>query len=426
MATSGKTAWEKYFSGVEKIETSLKKDSSKYDSSTDMTIGSVKKGTKLIFINEGEYQSKALVKKDDDTFRVSFNSLAKPGSRASSRSNLKPQSFGIKEKEYSFKEIEDISLDTLSDREDLSGEVKAYLELLMLYHIDVTKVNDVNLTEAFQPLKNDINIRQAIINDFGELLGPFACLQHKLIDNATGNNITVPSTSKLWFPERPNEPLMDYGIIVGTGAKKRLLTISAKALSRTTNVVKPGDIIDLIKKKEGDQDLKRTWNRSIQYKILEILSDNSIAHGPLLAASHLVEKYPTLKKKYPGLTKEGVSDLITRGDKYDDGLWSTFFATNETIIKRPNKRGKVRRGAIRFACEKILVKECHVGGPGDMREIFADAITNEVFYVKFKIHGTGLPEWAISTGQDFREMEKVCLRTKNGYTREGDRMGVQP
>ena len=61
-----------------------------------------------------------------------------------------------------------------------------------------------------------------------------------------------------------------------------------------------------------------------------------------------------------------------------------------------------------------------------MREIFADAIAGRVFYVKFTINNVGMPEWDIATDKNFRNADKACLRTKNGYTRAGDRMGVQP
>ena len=61
-----------------------------------------------------------------------------------------------------------------------------------------------------------------------------------------------------------------------------------------------------------------------------------------------------------------------------------------------------------------------------MHEVFADAIAQKVYYVKFAISSTGLPQWAIQIDSDFRQSSNVFLRSKNGYTRASDRMGVQP
>jgi hypothetical protein len=219
---------------------------------------------------------------------------------------------------------------------------------------------------------------------------------------------------------------MDYGIYIGTGKSKKLITISAKALSKTTNVVKPGDILNLLNRTDGSINMKVKWGKSIQYKILTILNENSIANGPPLAAATLVQSSSQLKKKYPGLTMKAAQEMSGKGNNYDFKLWSTFIDHNETVKNRPSKKGKVDQNVIRYACEKILQTECHHGNSSDMKDIFADAIAGRVFYVKFTISNVGMPEWAVSTDENFRNADKVCLRTKNGYTRAGDRMGVQP
>jgi hypothetical protein len=426
MATTGKTAWDKYFTSAVEIKTALRKDSTKYDPDTLNTIGKVNAGTNLTFINEGVYQSKALVKEGKELYRVQFDKLAKPGNKASNRADLKPQAFGIKEQEYSFDQVRDIALKTLEERDDLSGEVKVYLELLLLYHSEGENITTTELSEAYTPIKTQSSTISAIINDYGELLGPFGVFAHDLMTTATNRDIIVPRNAKLWFPARPNEPLMDYGIYVGTGSSRRLLTISAKALSKTTNVVKPGDILNLLNKSEGKVNMKRKWERKIQYKILNILNDNSIAAGPPLAVAYLVDNIPAIKRKHEGVSIKAAEDMAKNGKNYDTTLWTTFTQTNTTVLNRPNKKGKIDAGVIRYACEKILQEESKGNGILSMRDIFADSIANKVFYVKFTINSSGLPDWAISTDKDFRSNSNVMLRTKNGYTRGGDRMGVQP
>ncbi len=79
-----------------------------------------------------------------------------------------------------------------------------------------------------------------------------------------------------------------------------------------------------------------------------------------------------------------------------------------------------------FACEKILVAESRNRGPLTMHEIFSDAISQKVFYVKFGLTSSGLPQWQAQTDEDFRKSQSVAIRSKNGYTRASDRVGVQP
>ena len=66
-------------------------------------------------------------------YRIKFDTMSKPGSGASGRIDLKPQAFGVKEKEYSFDDLYQTTLDTLEERTDLTGPVKAYLNLLLQY-----------------------------------------------------------------------------------------------------------------------------------------------------------------------------------------------------------------------------------------------------------------------------------------------------
>ena len=81
-----------------------------------------------------------------------------------------------------------------------------------------------------------------------------------------------------------------------------------------------------------------------------------------------------------------------------------------------------------YECEKMLQKETREGSL-EMNQLFSDAIENQVIYVKFEINKvTGLGDWDIITSDDTRKVNEhgiVSLRTKNGYTRDKDRMGIQ-
>jgi len=301
---------------------------------------------------------------------------------------------------------------------------------LLQYHAEGDAVKTTQLAEAYAAADITAQTQKAIINDFGELLGPFAVYRDGLIDYATNQKVKVPINAKSYFPSRPNEPLMDYGLYVGAGKNKKLLTVSAKALSSTTNVVKPPDILMLLERKENGSDgaILRKHKGSPQFKVLEKLATNSIKNGPILAAAEFIATKSSLQKKYPGLTIDAAENIASKGDQYDVTKFGTFFENNESIKKRPtaNSGNKPTHIEVMYACEKILTAESKNRGPLTMHEVFADAIAQKVYYVKFAISSTGLPQWAIQIDRDFRQSSNVFLRSKNGFTRASDRMGVQP
>ena len=83
MATTGAAAYRKYFSAKNTIETRMAKDSSLYmaDAPTRPD-GKIKKHEVVEYQNEGKYESKALIKYKKKLYRVSFNALMKPVSKA--------------------------------------------------------------------------------------------------------------------------------------------------------------------------------------------------------------------------------------------------------------------------------------------------------------------------------------------------------
>jgi hypothetical protein len=52
-------------------------------------------------------------------------------------------------------------------------------------------------------------------------------------------------------------------------------------------------------------------------------------------------------------------------------------------------------------------------------------VDEQVYYIKFAIDNTGIPDFDL-IGDTAEELKaKVFLRSKNGYTRASDRIGVQ-
>ena len=434
--SSGETAWTKWFSGKGDIKTSLKANSPTYktDNPQQTSGSSFNAGTPITYIDEGKYINPALVSIKGKDYRVSFNNITKPTKATTGRIDLKPQAFGVMERLYTFDDLRNTTQDNLEERADIPTLLKTYLELLLLYNSEGAikmhgAITDDELKEAYISVPDSIikNARNGIITDFGELLGPFAVYSYDLIGTATNNKFTVTRSSKMWFPSNPAEPLMDYGIYL---TNKTLLIISAKAMAATTNVVKPKDVLKLLDRSEGRINLKMKWEKSTQYKVLKALDTNTALVGPIVAAHLLIGSSRRLQNKYPGLNADAVNNFkAQKGKDIDDTLWIDFLDGGAHVV-HGNKMYDYTNdmpNLIRYACEKIITKICeqHIG-KGNFNEIFADAIKNKVFYVKFTINAQGLPDWDIQIDKDFRRMDTLCLRSKYGYGKAGDKMGVQP
>lgn len=399
MASSGVSAWTKYFQGRGDVPTTIKKDSKLYDpDETSKVIGEVQAGTKITYLSTPSYDPRALILVGDKKGRVTFNNITKPGVKASAAVSLKPQSFNVasESKRWSLREYNKNVYDAIEDRKDLKPELKSYLYCLV-EHYNGNKSRQ-ELASIFTKVKNDIPLND-INKDFGEVLGPIGIINQQMMKP---KGITFSSNARIYVPIRPNEPLMDYGI----EDRDRLYTISAKS-GKTTNTVKPGDIIDLLSKVP---EKLRYWKTTQQFKILEQLRDASIVMGPIRAVASL----------YPKLIDPKAA-ARTEKNKYDISDFINFISQNEYLSKQ--KDPTIIQ--IMYECEKMLqnlTKTAKI----DMNEIFKDAIEEKVIYVRFEVGSNGTGVWEVTMSDDIMTKGKrTFLRTKNGYTRAADRMGIQ-
>lgn len=399
-ASSGDVAWAKYFRGND-VETLMKKESQAFgaeDSSKRLTFV-VEANEKVLVYDSEQYDSKALIKRlsDGTICRVTFNNIQKPGRKSSVA--FKPQTFGIGDTKYNVEDYVDLVLSNIEERKDILPEVKNYLQALMLYYAGY---EDLNYVTKFY--SNSLPLNE-IKKDYGEVIGPVAVIKKSLLKD---KGIQIPSDNrsvKIYMPSRPNEPLMDYGIVV----KDEIFVISAKS-GTTTNVVKPQDILKLLEK---DPKKIRKHQNTEQYKILKSLADNGIVDGIILAASEM----------NGGPSKEAANDIKTKlksgyGDyKYDISLFAPFINSNSYL----KNRKKPTLNEIMYECEKIVVNASKTRL--NFTDIFKDAVENQVIYVKFEIKGK-VPDFEVIMNDDLN-VRKVTLRSKNGYARRSDRIGIQ-
>jgi hypothetical protein len=406
MASAGQSAWSKYFQGKGNIQTIMKKASSVYDAeNVNKKIADLPLGTQVTYIATKKYESKALIEfvlnRKKIKGRVTFDNIAKPNVKSSGAASLKPQAFNIGETKYSFSTYKNTVLSSINERKELSGHVRTYLDALFKYYTGMSSSTQ-SVTKVFIGASGNLPLND-INKDFGEVLGPVAILQLGLF---RGKNITISKNSaKIYVPSRPNEPLMDYALIDGDTQ----YTISAKS-GTTTNVVKPNDIISLLSK--NPKKLKK-WTSKKEFQLLQILADNIALIGPIKAVA----------KFNPNMLSEQAANSVTK-NSYDEKSFSSFFANNAYL--KLKKKPTVNE--IMYECEKILQTQTK-DGTFNMTDIFSDAIENQVIYVKFSINTrTGLADWDVITSDDIRKVKSgspVYLRSKNGYTRASDKMGIQ-
>lgn len=402
MATSGAAAWQKYFRGKGDIETRLKKDSEAFDAISKSKLSfKLLNGTEVTYLKAPAYDSKAIVRTKIKgkfvTVRVPFDNIAKPGVKSSGAASLKPQAFGVKDTiKYAPAAYYTLIKNGISERKDLDPSIKVYLNALLDHSCN--KLKDQNLSAIYSKVESDLPLND-IKKDFGEVIGPLAIYHKKLL---TDKGISVSQNMKIEVPLRPNEPLMDYSISEGT--KKYI--ISAKS-GETTNVVKPPDILMLIDK---DPAKLKKWKNTKEYKVLKVLSENSVLIGPIKAVSYMM---PTLIKESDSITEQNFKISQVAG----------FANKNEYLKSKKNPT----INEVMYECEKYI-KDASVSGDLDINGIFADAIRNAVIYVKFDVNTRGIGEWDVIVSDDIKKLKqgkKAFLRTKNGYTRAADRMGVQ-
>jgi hypothetical protein len=232
---------------------------------------------------------------------------------------------------------------------------------------------------AMRNVMKHINVSlniNTINNDFGELLGPLAIMSRKLLPIDSGS-------ATVFIPGRSNEPLLDYKITDSTKEYK----ISAKS-GEATNTLKPGDVIKLI---EDSKHYKKKWKEKPEFKVLEILNTNSWKEGPVDAAIYL--KNNGYKKNFTSIKKNEYTE---------------------------ESRQAAENALVKFSKEVM-----------DFSQIFKDATTAKVYYVKFLLEMSGAQKWQLvkNTNQKKNEAQaqkRIVFRSKNYVGRHnGDKLGFQ-
>jgi hypothetical protein len=230
-----------------------------------------------------------------------------------------------------------------------------------------------------------------IKHDFSELLGPLALAR----DNV------FPKLERIYHPSNGSERLLDYLLI----ASDREYKVSAKGGSCNSNTVSPKDVLALV---DSDPEKAARWHGTLQYDLTKALATGTCRGGPFDAARLLGGRGI--------LMFAGHSDLTT---------WEQFVPFIEPWIGNDTNRAMARdENFVRFYLEKMITH--YSKHELDVKSFFLDAVTNNVFYVKF-ILGINQGEvdmaFKLIDAQDFRG-RSIYFRSKQSCRqRAKDKMG---
>lgn len=421
-ATSGQDKYIKYFRG-DNIDTILKspKDVSHIqafaveDDKKLISNVKLKKGEPILYIDEGVYKTRPLikVKSTEKYYRVKFTDIEKPKKTGSgSAGSLKPKYFSnvinvkLNRGNYITNLINDID-----ERKDLPPELKSYLKLLT---DNVSGVNnETTLKNLYKKHSTIISTYIKNINkDFAELLGPLYLMDKNPLSKV---NVVIKKTDKIFLPETGNYPLVDFMC----GPSNNMYQFSSKIMDKVTNVVKPVDIIALIKSNETTY---KKWQNTDQFKILKILNDNTMASGSLMVGMYLKKKY---KKDYPEYEHlpDDINPTDIRSTTYTKSKFKNFIDKNPNLNKNSTSKNIIY--VLDRILENITSNKYSERKRIKFSEIFIDAIKNKVIYIMYKTNNDGTPNFNVKIHKDF-ENSDVYLRTKNTNNSLSDKMGVQP
>lgn len=228
--------------------------------------------------------------------------------------------------------------------------------------------------------------------------------------------------AKCFYPSSQTESLYDFKVCLD----KDEYLFSNKQLKGGTNTLKPGDVVELVKK---DSILSSKWIDTKTYKTFKILNDNNVISGPITAIKEL---YPL---KAAPISKIDMNKVISQMTKNDVIIQNTpksimdIIKKDEVAYEHYNKKRVVSGTMINFIFEKILIDISKQDK--SYNELFLDVTNNNVHFFKFDLSTQGKLIYGVSDPK--KSSSKAILRSKQGVERRSsggqlklDKLGFQP
>jgi hypothetical protein len=413
MASTGADAWKKYFVGKGIIDTVMKTDSAVYNTMGTI-IGYVKANDPVKVLEWGQYEARYPIKTSSGLQGfVTFNNISKPATtKATAGIKLKPQDFKtIMSGTTGFKcqVLAKSLINELDSRVDLDPRLVNYTIALTKYWSGIDNITSNEVSELYDSTMPGLAELQ---KDYGEMLGAIACIQKNLLDNVGFFLTNTNSTIK--FPIRGNEPIIDYYIIPKPNESPIL--ISAKS-GDTTNTLKPQHILKLL---EDNLKVVR-WRNKPVYKIIELVAGKPIAQFPFYAINVL----------FPNTLSEAALNEVSlkfKASNFQTANYKVTLFSSVLKMLKFNENDPPKIGELFYVCEAFICKKLNELYAEDNKNIFKDATSSMVVYVKFKI--TSSKKYGqfdiMASGPTTEPSKTIKWRTKNSRNRAADKIGLQP
>lgn len=284
---------------------------------------------------------------------------------------------------------------------------------------------DILISKSGSTINIPTGVKQQELNEitnyFSEVAGPILAVKNKLITGITMNSLCE-------YSESDTESLYDFIVF----KNKSPLLISNKALEGATNTLKPGNVIEILDKKENSA-LKSKWQKTIPYKVMQTLDENNVVSGPITAIrDYYSNTFPGIKKadydKVISIMNSGNEAVIPKNE-----IPKSFM---DVISKNPDasanfkKHGAALASMINFLFEKELA--AYSKSDNLYHELFVDVTSGNVMFMKFGIDRKGMMTVQISDPKS--STKRAYLRSKQGVERRSsstgrlklDKMGFQP
>jgi len=391
-ASKGVDNWNKNWKGKGNIPTTIKSTSaSYYEENSSKSIGNLSKGTSVVYIdNLSKSHTRVAIQLDSEVYYTNIDNLVKP--KSSSLVNLKPQAFGLAGTEYNISSYITSLKNSIKTRPDIVGDLKEYL--LALVDFSITNSRDFSGIDISSLPMSDI------IKDFGEVIGPIHCIKRGLSEY----NIGVSSSSRIFIPVAPNEPLLDYYIITSSNNR---IKVSAKAKG-TSNTLKVNDLVPPIL---NNPILFRKYSDDLEFNVMRTIYENSMVSGPIKACGIL------------GIIgQNAVSSVSSEPAQIPDIKLFNNLIQKDSRLKNEKK---ISTKQISFLCEKEIINYSKQALKSNkFTNIVRDVLKNEIYFVKLSI-SNGIPTFLVQATSGESSINNLTFRTKNGYDSKSDKLGFR-
>ena len=417
-ARTGNLAWKVHFQGLDR-KTKIRRPSTVvFDQEGNNVDVPLTMGTDATYIDNlseshpNDSQSASVERKKvvainvgGQVYYVDVNDLIKPISL--DKVDLKPQAFGLSG-QYNLTNYVSSLKSSIRSRQDIKGDLQDYL----LDLVDYINIGTGNLSGY-----DTTNLPMASIEkEFGEALGPIFCIKKGLSSKSLGVN-----QSTLINIVAKGVKTKDYELINTNG---RILNISAKGGTSSSNTYKPGSIMEIV---DADPRLKSRINQygATQLNVIKTLNENSAILGPIKAANDL----GYFRAQSSSLPKSGLLNPNFISKELQKVYEPMFLTADSEIAKRYREKQKTKTTftfrTITWCHENFLIK---YSLQSDNQRIFTkivnDVTSAGLFFVKLNFSGQVPTFSVLMPGSG--SINNVYLRQKNTkFGGGGEKLGFQ-